>query len=135
MTAASNILVSLRNGVVLAMLAASPMLVGFAWNAVWGKPNSISTATVTALWFAGLACAAVVAILSFLVLREGKTLAWFVSCPRCGSNVAIISFRCMRCRQRFEMPPEGRVFRNILLLGVGVLYATFVLGALLLHQV
>jgi hypothetical protein len=134
MTAAPTLLVSLRNGAILAALAAAPILVGFAWNAIWGEPGNISRGTAAALVFAWFAGAGVVAVQSFLALREGNSLAWFYPCTRCQRKVAIVSFRCIYCKSKFDAPPESIVFRNGLLLGIAVFYATFALGAFLLRR-
>lgn len=130
---ASQLTLSLRNGAVLATLATIPILVGFGWSAIWGEPGGVSSGTIIALLLAWLACTGVVTIQSFIALREHKTLAWFYPCTRCKHNVAIISYRCTNCKQPFTIPPEGIAFRNLLLLGVAVFYATFALGAFLLR--
>ena len=129
-----NLVLNLRNGALLATLAATPILVGFLWNAVWGEGDAVTTGTYTALILAWLGATGVVVASSFNALREGNTLAWFYPCTRCGNGVAIFSYRCLRCKTKFTPPPEASAFRNALLLGVGVFYATFALGAFLLNR-
>lgn len=127
-----NLGLNLRNGALLASLAATPILVGFLWNALWGAHDVITTGTYTALVLAWLAAAGVVAASSFNALRDGNRLAWYYPCARCGNRVAIFSYHCMHCKTAFTPPPQANAFRNALLLGVAVFYATFALGAFLL---
>lgn len=129
-----NLVLNLRNGALLATLSATPILVGFLWNAVWGERNAVTMGTYTALILAWLAAAGVVAGMSLNARQSGAKLDWFYPCTNCGNPVAIFSYRCMRCKTQFTPPPEANVFRNALLLGVGVFYATFALGAFVLHQ-
>ena len=129
-----SLILNLRNGALLATLAATPILVGFLWNAFWGERDAVTTGTYTALFFAWLGATGVVAASSHHALRDGKNLDWFYPCQKCGNRVAIVSYRCMRCKTRFTPPPEANAFRNALLLGVGVFYATFALGAFLLNR-
>lgn len=129
-----QLVLNLRNGAVLATLAATPILVGFLWNAVWGAGEGVTVGTYTALLLAWLAALGVVAGISYSAHRDGSTFDWFYPCTRCKKSVAIFSYRCMRCKTPFRPPPQAHAFRNALLLGAGVFYATFTLGAFLLRQ-
>ncbi len=129
-----SLILNLRNGAVLATLAATPILVGFMWDAVWGESRGVTSGTYSALILAWVAAVGVVGAVSFNAQRDGKNLAWFYPCERCGNNVAIISYRCMRCKSKFTPPSEANAFRNALLFGVGIFYATFTLGAFLLNR-
>ncbi len=130
----ASLVLNLRNGALLATLAATPILVGFLWNAIWGETRAVTTGTYTALILAWFAATGVVAAISFNAQRDGSKLDWFYPCSKCGRGVAIFAQRCINCKTHFTSPPEARAFRNALLLGVAVFYATFTLGAFLFRQ-
>lgn len=129
-----TLVLNLRNGAILATLAATPILVGVMWDILWGRSRGVSLGTYTALLLAWFAATAVVAAVSFNALRDEKKLDWFYPCSQCGSGVAVFSRRCMRCKTHFTPPPEANAFRSALLLGIAVFYATFTLGAFLLNR-
>jgi hypothetical protein len=129
-----QVIPSIRNGAVLATLAATPILIGLIFELLWGQSNTISTGTSTALVLAWAAGTAVVAIRSHSAAQDGETTAWFYPCSRCGRRVALISYRCIYCKTKFTPPPAAADFRNTLLMGVAVFYAAFTLGAYLLNR-
>lgn len=135
--ARSGIILALRNGALLATLAATPILVGYLWNALWGSQESITGGMYAALILAWLAATGVVAVLSWNVMQThgADAVKWFYPCARCGSRVALISYRCMHCRAEFTPPPEASAFRNALLSGVGVFYALFGIGVFTLGRI
>lgn len=122
----------IRNGAILATLSAAPIVVGFLWNALWGTPQNVTGGMYAALFLAWLGATGVVAALTWNVMqtRGAGAVKWFYPCANCENGVAIISYRCLRCRAPFTPPPEANAFRNALLLGVGIFYATFGIGIL-----
>jgi len=124
---------NLRNGAILATLCTIPILVGFVWNAVWGESDRVSLGTYAALLLAWLAAAGVVAGLSIGAQRAGSNLSWSYPCPTCKHRVYLIQYHCPNCGTAFMAPPEAIAFRNALLFGVTVFYATFALGAFVLR--
>ncbi|MBI4674585.1 MAG: hypothetical protein HY741_23315 [Chloroflexi bacterium] len=131
-----TLVLAIRNGATLATLAATPILVGFLWNAVWGSPDQVTAATYGTFLLAWLAATGTVAALAYNVARTkgAEALKWFYSCKTCGNGVAIFSYRCIRCRTHFVPPPEARAFRNALLYGVGIFYGFLLLGAFVLRS-
>lgn len=129
-----SLVLYVRNGAILATLAATPLLVGFFWNAVWGSTHMETIGTYGALIFAWLAATGLVTALAFRTGRDGNNLSWFYPCGRCKRGVAIFAYRCMHCKQTFAPPSEAGAFRNALLLGVAVFYATFIIAAFLARQ-
>jgi hypothetical protein len=127
------LVLNLRNGAILATLSAIPVIVGFVWNAVWGESERVSWGTYTALLLAWLGAAGVVAGISISALREGSNLSWSYPCPTCKHRVYLIQYHCSNCGAAFTAPPAAIAFRNALLLGVTVFYATFGLAAFVLR--
>lgn len=130
-----RLILPLRNGAILATLAASPIVIGFLWNAAWGERGAVTASTYAAMVFAWIAATGVVAATALNAQSDGNTIAWFYPCTRCGNRVAIISYRCLHCKSKFTPPPEANAFRNALLLGVAVFYGTFTIGVFLLPRV
>lgn len=130
-------ILALRNGALLATLAATPILIGYLWNALWGSPQNVTGGMYAALFLAWLAATGVVAALSWSVMQShgADAVKWFYPCTRCGSRVAIISYRCIHCRTPFAPPPEASAFRHALLSGVGVFYALFGIGVFTLGPI
>lgn len=129
----SSLFINLRNGAILATLCAIPILFGFAWDTVWGESRGVSMGTYTALILAWIASAGVIAGLLYNALRAGSNLAWSYPCPNCQHRVYLIQYHCPNCGTQFTAPPEAIIFRNALLVGVTVFYATFALAAFVLN--
>lgn len=128
-----TLVMPLRNGAIIATLAAIPILVGFAWSAAWGEARGVSAGTFVALALAWLAGTGVVTGLSLNAVRDGQNVAWAYPCTNCKQPVYLFQFHCTRCNTAFVAPPEANAFRNALLLGVSVVYVTFTLGTFVLH--
>ncbi len=121
----------LRNGAILATLCAVPILFSVVWNIAWGESRGISTGTTVALLLAWLAAGGVVAGMTFHL--ASNTLKWSYPCTNCTQPVYLVQYHCSNCGTQFAAPPEAYAFRNALLMGVTVFYATFGLGAFLLR--
>lgn len=98
---------------------------------LWDEPQSVSWVTFATLALAWLAAVGIVTGLSSRSERDGNTLDWFYPCLHCGSSVAIFQYHCPNCETAFTPPPQAQFFRNVLLMGVAVFYATFGLGVIL----
>jgi DNA-directed RNA polymerase subunit RPC12/RpoP len=123
----------LRNGAILATLTSIPVLVGLVWSLAWGETRGVSTGTIVALLLAWLAATGVVTALSFNIVGAQNEIAWSYPCTNCQRPVYLFQYHCSNCGTQFAAPPQAYAFRNALLFGIAVFYATFGLGAFLLR--
>lgn len=126
---------AVRHGAILATLAAIPILVGYAWNAVWQEGEGVTWGNVAALLFAWMAAAGVVAALSYnsVAQNDGGAARWFFKCHNCGNGIAIFSIRCSACETPVEFPSNALAFRKALLYGTGIFYAFYTFGWFILR--